>query len=164
MPAFKIVRKGYDRLEVDKYIDDLNSRLQQLTDKEYYINKAIVTAEQTAAGIINKAEEEKEEILKTAKEEADRIVTLSNNQSDKLLSKTNNQLALIHQRESNKLEDLKIFINDQISYLNSFKEDYALLAKKYFETPNNEEFNRVVEGLNNIITLVDSFNGKNNEQ
>lgn len=161
MPDFKIVRKGYDTFEVKRYIEGLQKQIDQLKDKENYINKAIISAEIAASDMKARAERDSLETTSKAKAEAEKIVAAAKEEAEKLLSKTHNQIALIRQRESDKLNDLKLFIEDKIDYLGSFKADYAALAKKYFETPNEDEYNSIVESLKNVTNLIDSFEKPN---
>ncbi|MCD7905604.1 MAG: hypothetical protein LUG24_08590 [Clostridiales bacterium] len=57
------------------------------------------------------------------------------------------------------MEDLKLFIEDKIRFLSSFNSDYQALVSKYFETPQNEEFESLNKSLKNIIALIDGFQG-----
>ncbi|MCD8089088.1 MAG: DivIVA domain-containing protein [Clostridiales bacterium] len=157
MPNFKIVRKGYDIYEVDSHIAWLNEELNEFKDKESHINKAIISAEIAASEVKAKADKEYNEIITQAKTQAETILTEAKNESDRLLSKTQNQIALIRRRETDKMNELKLFVEDKIEYLNSFNSDYLNLAKKYFEIPNNEEFEKLRESLKNITALIDSF-------
>ncbi|MCD8158488.1 MAG: DivIVA domain-containing protein [Clostridiales bacterium] len=157
MRNFKIIRKGYDTFEVDQYIQDLEEQIAEFKETERYINRALINAEIAASDVKTKAETESAEIISQAKAQADKIVGDAKNESDRLLSKTQNQIALIHQREKDKMENLKQFVQDKIDFLNSFNSDYLSLVKKYFETPNNEEFEKLNESLKNITALIDSF-------
>lgn len=164
MPDFKIIRKGYDTLEVNRYIEKLQKEIDEFKAQEGYINKAIISAEQAASKIKENAQKEADEALSKAKSEAQTILANANSESEKLLAKTHNQLELIRRREKDKLEDVKVFVGDQIDYLNKFKSEYQALAKKYFETyPSEGEFNKLMESLNNITGLIDSFENPEKE-
>ncbi len=154
---FKTVRKGYDPAEVDQYISDLEKQLNEFKSKEEFINKAMVSAEMTASEIKNKAENESTTLLIRTKEEAAKIIENANKEAEKLMAKTENQIELIRHREASRLEDVKLFVNDRIEHLKRFGEDYSALAKKYFENPNNDEYNKILSNLGNINSLIDSF-------
>ena len=158
MPDFKLVRKGYDTFEVNRYIEKLQKEIDSFKEQEAYINRAIISAEAAASDIKDKAAKECEEITAKAKADAEKVLTDANNEAEKLLSKAHNQLELIRRREKDKLDDVKLFIQDQLEYLARFKEDYDSLVKKYFEVyPNGKEYDKIIESLNNISSLIDNL-------
>lgn len=157
MPDFRIIRKGYEPLEVTRYIENIEKQLTDFKGKEEFINKAMVSAEMAASEIKNKAENESSALISDAKEQAAKIIENANKEAEKLLSKTENQIELIRRREESKLENVKLFVNDRIEHLKRFSADYNALAKKYFENPNDEEYNRILADLENINSLIDVF-------
>ncbi|MCD7855323.1 MAG: DivIVA domain-containing protein [Clostridiales bacterium] len=164
MPDFKIVRKGYDTFEVNRFIENLQKQIDEYKTKENYINQAMISAEIAASDLKARTEKEREDIISKAKAEAAEEVEKAKAEGERLLSKTHNQIALIHQREAAKLEDLKIYMEDKIEYLAKFKADYEALGEKYFKNAQDNEYNNIVEGLKNVIGLIDGFNQSEENQ
>lgn len=53
---FSIVKKGYDALEVDKYIEELEAKIEEFKEKEDAITNAMVNSQVAANNIIKNAE------------------------------------------------------------------------------------------------------------
>lgn len=134
MNKFNTSFKGYDKTEVDKFIDEVTMRysnllnalkvkeqeLKETKEKLGYfdnlvdsLNKAMMAAEETSANIKKMAREESNQVIQTAKNNASRII------NEALLKAEQAELEAdaIKRKVAAYKRKIKAIVNEQLEYL-----------------------------------------------
>lgn len=134
MNKFNTSFKGYDKTEVDKFIDEVTMRYSNLLNAlkvkeqelketkeklDYFdnlvdsLNKAMMAAEETSANIKKMAREESNQVIQTAKNNASRII------NEALLKAEQAELEAdaIKRKVAAYKRKIKAIVNEQLEYL-----------------------------------------------
>lgn len=134
MNKFNTCFKGYDKTEVDKFIDEVTMRYSNLLNAlkvkeqelketkeklDYFdnlvdsLNKAMMAAEETSANIKKMAREESNQVIQTAKNNASRII------NEALLKAEQAELEAdaIKRKVAAYKRKIKAIVNEQLEYL-----------------------------------------------
>ncbi len=138
---FAIVRKGYDKEQVEEYINELLATIEGYKIKDEQTRSLVQLAEEKAKKIV---EDAKEEAIREAKDEADKII-------DGAYSK---------------LHAIQETMQEQRTLLNDFRKDYNRFILKYVNEVNKRNFVQLqtsVDDIENYIneTMKTAENTKN---
>ena len=129
MKQFTVCRKGYDPTEVDAYLRELettlNNQAAQLAafkEKEAAINKSVIDAQLLAADIHNKAL---------------------------------NEAAELHQNALSEMEDLKNQVRSLHSKLTSFQAEYTRILQQYLVSLRCEDMTALFDNLDAFMQKLD---------
>lgn len=132
---FDIIKKGYNPIEVDRYIDELEAVIKSYKEKDAAIKNAIINAQMAAESIIGSAEAQAGIIIKNAENEASEIKAETVRFLDKALEAT---VANKH-------------------HINSFRQEYHEMIQKYISPLDEDETARLIfeaEEAESYITRV----------
>ncbi len=127
---FAVVRKGYDKEQVEEYINELLATIEGYKIKDEQTRNLVQLAEEKAKKIV---EDAKEEAIREAKAEADKII-------DGAYSK---------------LYSIQETMQEQRVLLNDFRKDYNRFILKYVNEVNKRNFVQLqtsVDDIENYIT------------
>ena len=118
---FKFVKRGYDPVEVDSYINNLEATINGYKEKDSAIKNAIISAQYAADEIVRKAKMAEEDIIKNAR-----------NQSIELTSKS-----VVH------VQAILSSIKSQQEVFAGFTDEYNVLVNKYLYEVNEQDFSDI---------------------
>ncbi len=126
---FAIVRKGYDKEQVEEYISELLATIERYKFKEEQTRDLVKLAEDKAKKIV---EDAKDEAVRVAKEESDKII-------DGAYSK---------------LYSIQETMQEQRTLLNDFRKDYNRFILKYVNEVNKRNFVHLQTSVDTIETYI----------
>lgn len=134
-PEFTLVKRGYNPIEVDSYINSLEKQLNEYKEKSSAINNAIISAQVAADNIIKDA----------------------HSQTEKMLTKAESNALTLKQKTLSQISGLKVNISAQRKIYESFLNDYASLIKKYLTDVDKGESNALLSKLDEMDKLIDNL-------
>lgn len=124
---FSIVKKGYDALEVDKYIEELEKQIEAFKEKEDAITNAMVNSQVAANNIIKNAEMAAIEMHEDMISIVNNIFGSIENQKNTIKSFQEDYQALINKYlktpEGKDFLDIYASLNELENYLVELKRD-----------------------------------------
>ncbi len=126
---FAVVRKGYDKVQVEEYINELLATIEGYKIKDEQTRNLVQLAEDKAKKIVDDA---KEEAVRAAKEEADKII-------DGAYSK---------------LYSIQETMQEQRTLLNEFRTDYNRFILKYVNEVNKRNFVQLQTSVDDIENYI----------
>ncbi len=126
---FAIVRKGYDKEQVEEYINELLATIEGYKIKDEQTRSLVQLAEEKAKKIV---EDAKEEAILEAKKEADKII-------DGAYSK---------------LYTIQETMQEQRTLLNDFRKDYNRFILKYVNEVNKRNFVQLQTSVDDIENYI----------
>ncbi len=126
---FAVVRKGYDKEQVEEYINELLATIEGYKIKDEQTRNLVQLAEEKAKKIV---EDAKEEAIRVAKEESDKII-------DGAYSK---------------LYTIQETMQEQRTLLNDFRKDYNRFILKYVNEVNKRNFVQLQTSVDHIENYI----------
>jgi len=132
---FNYVKKGYDPISVDAYVDSMEASLKAYTEKEATINKAIISAQASADILINNAQNT-----------ADNIILNAKTQARDMLKNYEGQVS-----------DLMKLLNTQRHFLKNFQQEYNMLVSKYLRDIGDTDIAILYNTIDNMEENLRNF-------
>ena len=136
---FAVIRRGYDPVEVDTYIHELESivstRNQELNvykEKEAAINGSVIEAKQLAEKIVNEAEAKAVSIRKEAELDAEKM----------------------HQEALDKMQDIRSKVSEMHGKLEEFKKAYNQILQQYLLSVRSKDMTALFEDLESFMNQL----------
>ena len=135
LERFRIVKKGYDPVDVEEHISNLESVIRRYREKDSAINNAIVSAQYAADEILRKARIAEEDIIKNAR----------------------NQSVEIKSKSAAHVQSILNLVQTQKSLFKDFAYEYNALAQKYLQSVNDNDFASVTDKFDALERYLNTF-------
>ncbi|MCL2386755.1 MAG: hypothetical protein FWC89_04295 [Defluviitaleaceae bacterium] len=132
---FTLVKRGYDPVSVDAYVDSVQLTMRSYSDKEATINKAIIRAQESADAIIAEARQEAADIISRAKSEA----------SD------------MRKTYGNQMYEITNLLNTQKQLLQSIQQDYDTTVTRFLRTIEENNLSTIMDKITAMENSVAEF-------
>ncbi len=142
-PEFNFVKKGYNPIEVDEYIQELEHVIKSYKDKDNAIKNALINAEIASDNIIKNAKLNAAQIKYNAEEEANKLKSTTQREHNKILASANTAL-----------DNIVSSINEQKSILTSFQAEYEVIINKYLKNIQTEEYKAAFDKIASLEAYI----------
>ncbi len=142
-PEFNFVKRGYNPIEVDEYIQELEHIIKSYKDKDNAIKNALINAEIASDNIIKNAKLNAAQIKYNAEEEANKLKSTTQREHNKILASANTAL-----------DNIVSSINEQKSVLSSFQAEYEVIINKYLKNIQTEEYKRAFDKITSLEAYI----------
>ncbi|MFV0520773.1 MAG: hypothetical protein ACK5LY_10985 [Lachnospirales bacterium] len=142
-PEFNLIKKGYNPIEVDEYIQELENVIKSYKDKDNAIKNALINAEIASDNIIKNAKLNAAQIKYEAEETANKLKNSTQAEHTKILAGANSAL-----------DSIVLSVNEQKNLLFSFQKEYENILNKYVSTIQSEEYKQAFDKLNTLEARI----------
>ena len=163
MANFTFNKKGgYETVEVDKHIDNLEQQIKVFKDQSATIANAMLSAQRAADNMIKASTEDAKKVIDSAKAEAEKIIADAKIEAEtltaesktvhakavaeaeaekaRILAEANDLAASLRTNAKEQFDDIKSNISQQRELINSFSDDYDAFFEKIFNSGIVEEY------------------------
>ena len=163
MANFTFNKKGgYETVEVDKHIENLEQQIKIYKDQSETIANAMLSAQRAADNMIKASTDDAKKLIDSAKAEADKIIADAKTEAEtltaesktvhakavaeaeaekaKILAEAQDLAASLRSNAKEQFDDIKSNISQQKELINSFSSDYNAFFEKIFNSGIVEEY------------------------
>lgn len=165
---FNIVKKGYDPVSVDSYVDYMESALKNYTEKETMISQAILSAQASASRIVEDAKKTADDMVRdahrdtddaviNAKRDAEIIVSNAQKQAEEITTSAKADARVTKKAYEKDFLNMLRFLDSQRKLLQNFQHEYNSIVTRYLNPIGSDDLSSAYSKISEMETNLRQF-------